>query len=329
MNTALRTAAPPLLLVGTPRSGSTWAGEVLSHTEDVCFLHEPDNETQHPFAVRAKANLGRWPVLDAGDAAPGDYERLWELALAGAAHRRTPAWAAGKVLLKRAGRSELRAAFSPGGHLNPRLRAVSALAPGPARRLPGGTVLVKSVHAALALDWIASRWQPRVLIVVRHPLNVIASWGQLGWGGLRIDRHPLVQERYVRPLGITPLEPGCSHLAVVTWQIALLTVALRAAAARHPEWHVVSHEDLCAAPEDAFRHLCTTVGLGWTDAAQRFLAASNRPGTGTTTFRVAADQPDRWRRRLDPAQVDEVRRVLAGFPLADLDPVRFSSGPRS
>ncbi|MGH9037822.1 MAG: sulfotransferase [Acidimicrobiia bacterium] len=308
-------AAAPILLVGTPRSGSTWVGEVLSHTDDVCAVVEPDNETQHPFAVRAKAALGRWPVLDRGDAAAGDYGMLWDLAFAGVTHRRTPSWAAAKLLLKGASREELRNAFSPNGHFSSRLRMVSALARPPARPTERATVLVKSVHAPLALEWIASRCRPRVLLVQRHPLNVIASWGQLGWGGLRIDRHPLVQERYVRPLGITPLDPGCSHLAAVTWQIALLTVALQSAAARHPEWHVVSHEDLCADPEDGFARLCTTLGLDWGDGGRRFLAASNRPGTGTTTFRVAADQPERWRHRLDDSQVREVRKVLDGFPL--------------
>lgn len=308
-------APAPLLLVGPPRSGSTWVGEVLSHADGFRFVSEPDNETQHPFAVRAKAGLGRWPVLDPGDPAPEDYVTLWRLAFAGMTHRRGPSWAAGKLLLKGASREELRMAFGPDGRFSPRLRAVRALARKPSRPTPDGTVLVKSVHAPLALEWIAGRWRPRVLVVQRHPLNVIASWNGLGWGGLRIDRHPLVRERYVEPLGITPLDEGCSHLEVVTWQIALFTVALQAAAARHPEWHVVSHEGLCSDPVGGFSRLCTTLDVGWNEDARRFLAASNRPGSGTTTFRVAGEQPGRWRRRLDTRQVQAVRKVLDGFPL--------------
>ncbi|MGH3658472.1 MAG: hypothetical protein ACRDUA_17595, partial [Micromonosporaceae bacterium] len=240
-------------------------------------------------------------------------------------HRRTPRWAAAKLLLKRECKAELRAAFTPGGHLTTNLRAVSALARKPAKPVGGATVLVKSVHVPLALDWIASRWHPRVVVVQRHPLNVAASWCALGWGGLRIDRHPFVQERYVRPLGITPLDPGCSRLAVVTWQIGLFTVALERAAARHPDWVVVSHEQLCADPERGFAGLCSALGLEWGDGGRRFLAASNRPGTGTTTFRVAGEQPERWKRRLDAAQVREVRRVLDGFPLSSV----AGSSPRA
>jgi hypothetical protein len=308
--------AVPVLLVGSPRSGSTWVGEVLGHASDVRFVSEPDNETQHPFAVRAKAGLGRWPVLDAGDRAPEDYETLWDLALAGMTQRRSPAWAAGKILLKGAGREELRVAFGPDGGFSPRLRSVRALARKPKRPSPAGTVLVKSVHAPLALEWIAARWRPRVLLVRRHPLNIIASWNGLGWGGLRIDLHPLVRERYVEPLGIRPLDEGCSQLEVATWQIGMFTVALEAAATRHPEWQVVSHEELCADPEGGFSQLCTMLDLSWNEAARRFLAASNRPGTGTTTLRVAAEQPDRWRSRLDAQQVRAVRTVLDGFPLS-------------
>jgi hypothetical protein len=134
----------------------------------------------------------------------------------------------------------------------------------------------------------------------------------LGWAGVASAS---TVTPYVRPLGIKPLDPACSRLAVVTWQVGLFTVALERAIARHPEWVAVSHEHLCADAETGFARLSSALGLEWGDADRRFLAAANRPGTGTTTFRVAAEQPERWRRRLDAAQVREVRKVLDGFPL--------------
>jgi hypothetical protein len=57
------------------------------------------------------------------------------------------------------------------------------------------------------------------------------------------------------------------------------------------------------------------LGLSWNHAAEEYVHASNRPGTGFTTNRVARDQPKRWRERLTPIEVREIRRVLESFPL--------------
>jgi hypothetical protein len=111
-----------------------------------------------------------------------------------------------------------------------------------------------------------------------------------------------------------PLGPGESRLARLAWQIGLFTTALETAASRNPDWHVVSHEELCRHPEAAFRQLSDELVLTWTESASAFLAESNRPGQGLVTQRVAAEESERWRRRLTAAQVDEVAAVLARFP---------------
>lgn len=306
-----------ILVAGAPRSGSTWLAEVLARSPGVRLVHEPDNEVQQPFAVRAKAGLGRWPVLRPGETAPDEYVCLWQAAFDGLAPRRTPAWAAAKGMLRGASRDEMRAAFSATRRFSGRLRAVRSLAGPPAR--PGTSrdraVLVKSVHSAFAVEWVAERFGPQVVVVVRHPLNIVASWAALGWGGFPLTTDRVVRE-YLEPLGITPLPAGRSPLAQLTWQVALLSLALEQAVANHPEWVVVSHEELCAAPAAGFAQLCQKLGLSWGEPSRRFLTESDRPGTGITTARVTAEQPDRWRRRLDDAQVEEIQGVLARFPLA-------------
>jgi hypothetical protein len=89
---------------------------------------------------------------------------------------------------------------------------------------------------------------------------------------------------------------------------------LEAAVQRNRGWVVVSHEDLCRDPAGGFKALCAAVGVPWTDEAAELLAASERPGTGLETRRVAAEQPSNWTRQLSRAQVDEVLDVLSAFP---------------
>lgn len=304
----------PVLVVGTPRSGTTWVEQVLGRTPGAHVVHEPDNETCDPFALPAKVYLGRFPVLGAEDVAPPEYVDLWNRAFAGRLHRNGPRWLTAKVLLKSAG-PDLDAALDQSiRRLSPRLRLMTALAPVPTSSRRSPQVVVKSVHACLAVEWIARRYHPTVLVVRRHPLSVVASYVELGWRDSGLHRHPLLQPGASPWPWVPPLPDGASPVARIAWQVGLFTSALESALERNPHWHAVSHEALCREPEAVFRSLCTALELPWQPAATEFLAASNRPGTGLTTYRVAADQPGAWRRRLSPGQIEEAAAVLSRFP---------------
>jgi hypothetical protein len=303
----------PILIVGSPRSGTTWVEEVLGSTHGAYTIHEPDNETSNPFAVRAKSGLGRFPVLAAGDEAPEELVELWDRAFAGCIHSGSVRWLAAKALLKTAG-TDLTAAFDrTESRLSPRLRLVKGLAGPPSFRQDDPQVIVKSVHAPLAVEWIAYRWRPRVIVVRRNPFSIVASHMELGWQDARLDTHPFLQRRLAALVAVPPLSSGESRLSRLAWQIGLFTTALEVAASRNPDWHVVSHEGLCRHPEAGFRDLCDELGLTWSEPASAFLAESNRPGQGLMTQRVAAEESERWRRRLTPEQVDEVAGVFSRF----------------
>jgi hypothetical protein len=82
----------------------------------------------------------------------------------------------------------------------------------------------------------------------------------------------------------------------------------------HPDWRLVSHEQLCSDPTGQFHELFAAVGLQWTDAVKLHLARSNRNGTGLVTMRVAADQPERWRKRLTGDQSERDGRDAGKVP---------------
>jgi Sulfotransferase family len=313
-----RAGTRPVLIAGAPRTGTTWVGQALSFAQDSCFVNEPDNENEDPFALKAKLPLGRFPVLAPGDAAPPAYERLWDGAFAGAGHARTPRWVAAKLLLKRVNRLELWNALCTNGgpRLTPRLRVLAAIAPPRSGQRHAPNVVVKSVHGPFALEWIAERARPQVVVILRHPLNVIASWTELRWGGCSLATHPLLRARFVDRWRIPALSSSSSRLAKVTWEVGLLMSALEASAQAHPDWHVVWHEALCRDPHTEFKRLYAELGLGWTAAADAYLTDSNRPGSGAMPQRIASEQPERWRKRLSADQVREIRSVLERFPLS-------------
>lgn len=300
----------PLLIVGVPRSGTTWTGRVLGHTDGVTYVNEPDG-FRDPFAFGVMVTRGENPILTPGDRAP-DCERLWAGAFAGGrpagslrdraahlAYTRTPLDA----------RRAARASGRPGW----RARLAAGLSR-PRVAQPGGArVVVKSVQSILSLEWIVDRFDPRVLVVERNPLNVLASWVELGY--VRNPREQAALERYAEARwGIAAPAHDAAHLVHQTFTYAVLAAALDAARAAHPEWLTTTHEWLCVDPLDRFRELAVRAELVWGPDAEAFLSDSDRQGTPYRTQRVAAHQPDRWRDRLDGEQLETIRATLARFP---------------
>src|SRR5438309_11762976 len=64
-------AAPPrrVLIVGAPRSGTTWVGHALERAPGVIYVHEPDNDSLHPLAIFGVRHVGHVATLKPGQAA--------------------------------------------------------------------------------------------------------------------------------------------------------------------------------------------------------------------------------------------------------------------
>jgi hypothetical protein len=300
--------------MGLPRSGTTWTASILACARGAVAVMEPDNEKESAAAVGAKYGLGRFPVLAPGEDAER-YRALWAWAMAGAPPG--VGRSIGGRVFRAAGPDEREALAS--GHASARLRLAGRLArPRPGRVPPGtdgGRVVVKTVHACLAAEWVADACDAEVVVVLRHPANVLASWLELDMpdADRRLDRNPAVQARYVERWGLAA--PGPEPVARAVWQLGLLTAALEEAAGRHPRWHVRVHEDLCADPAAEFRRLYDDLGLEWNDRAETTLREGDRPGGGFDLHRQASQAADAWRARLGADDVATLHAVLASFPL--------------
>jgi hypothetical protein len=317
-----------VLIVGVPRSGTTWVSRILGSTPGAIALDEPDNHFYFPFAYRAKLKLrtGHFPYLAPTDEAP-ELDRLWRAALSqpprglrlGTRVRRS----ASMRLLASAGVPSILAAL--GGSRRPtlRLRVADALAVPEQTQGDAEHLVVKSVYALLTLDWLLARHAMQVVVVVREPLNILSSWIQMGWLGRPGDDildtlKPSVADRLASTSGAPrPASSPRSVLSRATWLLGLLTSALKKAVERHPEWHVVVHEELCRAPNEGFRALVEEIGLEWDPAVDRLLQDTNQAGRGYEMNRVRASLPDAWRSRLSPADSSEIMDVLSAFPIAD------------
>ena len=303
-----------ILLAGVPRSGTSWTGQALGLTPGVRYVDEPDG-FRDAFAFKVMMAFGENAHLEPGAVAP-DYRRLWAGAFAGGRPASGPRERFAAWTYHRAGTPARRRARAGDG-MSPWLWAAVATAAPPVADPDARHVLVKSVQCTLATEWIAREFSPRVVVLFRHPLNTIASWRDMGFvaSGARNPREHAVLSAYAAARwDLAPPPVDAPELAHHAFEFGVLTNALVDAAARHPDWVVARHEELCVDSATRMRELAERLDLTWSDAADRFVRESDRDGTGFATTRVASALPDRWRERLTPDDVDVIRAVLRTFP---------------
>ena len=315
---------PPVVIVGLPRSGTTWTLRVLGTSPGTAKVLEADNEDKFPAAIHAKHRLGRYPSLVA-DQGAGPYRGLWAWILSGGRE----GWRS-RQARRILGPGEAIRIFEGTMDLTTWAAATLARNPGAGRPVPQ-RVIAKSIHAQLSLEWIDSAFTVTPLVLLRHPANVLASWMEVGIKDGRnstLESRPEIRARYVERWGV-PL-PGDDPVEKMSWRIACLTAALEEASAANPGWHVRTHEQLCTDSTATFRTLFDDLGLEWGDATEQYLVENDSPGEGYQTRRVAADVVGSWQNRLDDDQLATLRRVLATFPITTWSDADFERTlPRS
>jgi hypothetical protein len=308
--------ALPLVVFGIPRSGTTWVAESLAASGERHYVHEPDNEGLSYAGWRAKAGLHRYPWFGPS-AEHGPYRQLFERAIAG----RLPdtRGRANELLLRLHGQSTARIVAGLDRHRGWHRPGSTARPPGPLERAlapapPDRAVLVKTVHATLALPWLAERLDFRPVVVVRHPASVVSSYLHLGMGDA--DRHldavPALREGPLRD-ALPALDALDDPLARMGAQVAI-AYRLLAESTERLGIPVYRHETLCEDPVERLAALYAALDLPWSAGTADAIAARNRAGSGFATRRVAAEQIDVWKKRLTPAQAAAIGRGYAVLP---------------
>ena len=177
-------------------------------------------------------------------------------------------------------------------------------------------MVAKSIHAQLSLEWIDHEFDVTTLVLLRHPANVLASWMEVDLKDGRnstLESRPEVQSRYVDRWGVPP--PGDDPVEKMSWRIGLLIAALEEAVARHPDWQMRTHEQLCTDSVATFRTLFADLGLEWGDTTEQFLVDNDTPGEGYRDQAGGGRRLDSWQRRLDDDQSGDAAPGAGRFPI--------------
>jgi hypothetical protein len=299
-------AATAILIVGAPRSGTTWLAKIFDSHPDVIYRHEPDEVVPAGRSIRASMALwvrqhdprtaGKRPFFrKSWQTAPAHLLRAF-LAYAGAA----------------AGRTGL-----PGWPI-PDLGAV-----GRAR------VVIKSVRLNTGIGDFARVFpMGRALLILRHPCGQVASVMR----GTSSGRFDLAEPGTDMPFdeagaiafaarhGVA--EPAFQRLpdaAKYAWSWRAFNETAHGSIAGQCNARVVVYEDLCANPAAEARAILEFAGLPWHSQTGTFLARSTSYDGAAGYYAVVRNSiaaADRWRTSMTREDQDAVRAVTRDSPLA-------------
>lgn len=282
-------AAPPILVTGAHRSGTTWVGKMLALAPGVAYLHEPFNPR---FSA---GRFDRYFIVVTGeneDRYAPELERVLELRYDLAARLRT--------------------------RRRPRdlARAVRDFTRVERMRRSASRPLVKDPIALLSAEWLAKRFDMEVVVLIRHPAAFAASLKRLGWkhsfANFLDDGLPEVLGPYEDEIREQAGRPGdILTQAALLWRV--LYDAVDGYRERQPGWTFLRHEDASVDPVATFGRLYEQLGLELTPEARATIesaSAPENPAELRTPHAVELDSAaslGRWREELTPEEIETLR----------------------
>lgn len=284
----------PILVTGSPKSGTTWLGETLAASGQVGYINEPFSP-HRPLAISGIVTPN-WLMYVPPDV-PADSQ-------IGRAMHATLAYKVSFADVWRRGRN--RRAFH--GALTWGRRTLDNRR----RRL---RPLLKDPIAVFSAEWLARAFNADVVTIVRHPAAFVHSFTRAGWpfDFRNLLGQPLLMEHYLQPFAdeiqaAVRVRPDPVDSAALLWRVIYHTVWI--CHERHPSWCRVRHEDLSLDPSGEFHRLFRRLDLPFTSAVQENIVESTSGHREGWLRRDSRENVGIWRRGLRTEEIERIRRQV-------------------
>ncbi|AMM41429.1 sulfotransferase domain protein [Candidatus Desulfofervidus auxilii] len=315
-----------ILIVGIPRSGTTWIAKILSKSTGAYYLHEPDNEKNNILAYIFKKGLHRYPYLNANDHLDS-YYKLWEIAFKG------------KVIPKMINRFLRVLAIPRSKRLPIYENKVSSCLTDEFNTItkffekyqlyltkyftwkiiPYPEILIiKSVHCILSLPWIEKNFRPsKIIVVFKNPFNVITNYLEMKLpDAIRniFNQNGLIEDhfKFLKSSHLDIINHG-TFIQKMAMQIGGFYYFLEKEIPKHNDWIKIYHEDLCVNPIKKFYELFNKLNLKWNKNVENFIKKHDKKGKGFSISRKANEEIDKWKHNLSEPQIKEILECLKIF----------------
>ncbi|MEQ9641981.1 MAG: sulfotransferase [Alphaproteobacteria bacterium] len=316
-----------ILLVGSPRSGTTWLAKIFDSHPRVLYRHEPDTvDRGHELPIycegekieqnldTARAYLDRL-VRVRNTKSTGSLPIFPKTYLAG------PSLALRKAMIVAAKAGERLPLVGDGFR---RLDLPDMADP----TAPDIEIAIKSIGALGRVRlFLRARPDTRAIVIVRHPCGHVSSVLRGIARNMFDDNKPATEARGIYE-DLATTEPAkrrgldadafmaMTPEARLTWRWAIPNeLAMAAADDAAGRVRVVRYEDVCRAPEALARELFEFAGLDWQDQTAGFVGASTAGGDGNESyyqlFRDPLKSAMKWQQELSDEQQAAILAVAA------------------
>lgn len=188
------------------------------------------------------------------------------------------------------------------------------------RLVPGYRIVVKDVATLMATEWVAQRYRPHVLVVVRHPCAVVLSALRQGIVAepymAALHRNVELRQDYLNRYHDV-IRTAATPVQVLGAIWAVCHRVLGDGLSRHADWAVVNYEALCAEPVGEFRAIFSLLGLHWNRAVEEYvIRSSSRHVPGLYSgVRVSSQQIGKWRTEIEKSDLEVIRHYVRAFDL--------------
>jgi hypothetical protein len=314
------------LLLGAPRSGTTWLGRILDSHPKVLYRHEPD-------VVRANRDI---PMVCLAEEVP-KFRDMARAYLRGLMNIRTLSCAAGQPIARKSYRrrwldlprsawANLLHAVAKPEWLRRRLRQANLPDLVVAKRLPNVRLVLKSVRSrGRAGLYAAALPKARIIVVLRDPLSQVAAMMR-GTRGAQFHSHiaiaDLLRSAQARAAGLT--EAAYRQMPVLeklAWNWTILNQKIADDLHGHANVLFIRYDDLCTAPGRVAREVFDFLGLEWHQQTEDYIRACveyEGPDPAFRHYRNARRSLNRWQgdlRQEDRQRIEAVARTTALWDL--------------
>lgn len=188
------------------------------------------------------------------------------------------------------------------------------------RLFPGYRVVVKDVAVFMSLAWLMERHNPAVVAILRHPCAVILS--ELNQGtdpdqsvATLLSQEELFEDHLADFRGVIEGAQGPFEKLAAIW--AARHKVLQANMVHYPEIQMAFYEKFCSDPAGEFSRLFNAVDLSFSrDIEHHVVESTTTEVSGIYEVnRISAQQPDKWKSRIQEKDMQAVKLVIEKFQL--------------
>lgn len=270
----------PIIVSGSHRSGTTWAGKMIALSPKVRYIHEPFNIGEHKDAP-----FENWFEYIDPKGAPNR--------LAGSYINEYTGWTFSAV--KRDARRGIRQFFS-----NTRKKILSR-------------PLIKDPIAFYSLPWLFNQFQADIIILVRHPAAFIASLKVKGW---EFDfNNYLRQEKLMQDVlflyrdqieKLANKKHDIIDQGILLWNTIYYTVSQYKTS--YPGWQFYRHEDISRDPISSFKKMYESLNLQFSEQIENEITKyCTNEKSSDQLIRNSRENIHKWKDRLTEKEISRIK----------------------